>query len=70
MGELMEIPEVPNWFAWFLFIALALGDKWSRSDINLLKKEVKDLKEELRRRGVLEQPVEERKIIVPGKLDL
>ena len=58
-----------GWFSW-IFAICAMGIAGAAmSEIAALKQVVRVLKDELRRRGFLEQTLSEGKIIVPGSMD-
>ena len=54
------------WMGWFVALAAMGSASLALKQIAALKQDVGNLKEELSRRGVLEQNTSERKIIVPG----
>jgi hypothetical protein len=57
-----------GWMGWYAAFAAMGMAATALNQIASLKREVKALTDELRRRGLLEQTVGERKIIVPDSL--
>jgi hypothetical protein len=56
------------WMAWVFAMSSMGMAATALNQIAALKQEIKVLTDELRRRGLLEQPVGERKIIIPDSL--
>jgi len=57
-----------GWMGWFIGLSAMATAAAALNQIASLKREFKALTDELRRRGLLEQTVGERRIIVPDSL--